>query len=303
MSTIVGIIVGILVTIAVGHYYFKRSVNKRLSVYLVLSNRLFSGIDKKVRQSLRFSLSGKDVKDLHQVEFIVANDGDRAISNCIAPLTLVLPKESVLLDVSILHKSPNNLDVNPVVKEATPTSIAFNVPLLNKGDYFLVKLLVDGHVNTPEIPFSILCDDLPRSLTASWLPTAATDDSTKKVEWVGVIVGLVFLIFSASFLLIHYRLYCVWPSFSPIPWASFSPSWVWTPIIVLNCLGVLMLAIFGMILFFGMGFGEVFSRRPRFPLPAQLRRRRLRFIHEDIEGDHVELQRQLREVQQKELKQ
>ncbi|MDD5296196.1 MAG: hypothetical protein PHU46_04725 [Rhodocyclaceae bacterium] len=199
METLLGIVIGIISTFAVSHYYFRRSVNKRLSVYALMSSRVFSGIDASVRKHLKFLFHEDEISELQQIEFIVANDGERAISNCIQPLRFQLPASIKILDASILHKSPRELEVSMIQgnSEAAGHFLEFDFPLLNKGDFFLVKLLVDGKLPFREMQFQVQADDLPRLIKPEWLPDGATKTSKRKVEWVGVVFGGIFLVSSA----------------------------------------------------------------------------------------------------------
>lgn len=79
MGTIVGIVIGVAATILVARYYFRKTINKRISVFVTLSNRIFAGIEQQVRSRLKFQYDGKAINELQQIDLIVANDGDRAI--------------------------------------------------------------------------------------------------------------------------------------------------------------------------------------------------------------------------------
>ncbi len=55
MGTLIGAIIGVAATIIVARYYFRRSTNKRISVFVTLNNRIFSGIEKDVRKNWTFT--------------------------------------------------------------------------------------------------------------------------------------------------------------------------------------------------------------------------------------------------------
>jgi len=42
MGTLAGIIIGIVVTVLVSRYYFLRSVNKQLGIYMLLDSMVFA---------------------------------------------------------------------------------------------------------------------------------------------------------------------------------------------------------------------------------------------------------------------
>jgi hypothetical protein len=140
-----------------------------LGVYELLNTLIFAGIDPEVRKQLHFSFRDHKVQDLQQVHFLVANDGERAISSIIEPLTLVLPRGVKLLDGSILHRHPKALDVY-INTDERRNALEFRCPLLSKGEFFVVKLLLDGKIPRDQLQFRVLADDLPRTLKLQWLP-------------------------------------------------------------------------------------------------------------------------------------
>jgi hypothetical protein len=273
LETLLGIIIGIVSTVIVSHYYFRRSVNKRLSIYALMSNRVFSGIDATVRSHLKFLFHGKEISELQQVELIVANDGERAISNCIQPLRLQLPTSIKILDASILHKSPKELEVSMIQgnSEAAGYFLEFDFPLLNKSDFFLVKLLLDGKLPLREMHFQIQADELPRSLKPEWLPDGATSTSERKVEWAGVIAGFIFFACCATVAFITYAYYQSVPSAFPWPWESFRYLWPNTVILIAAIVVSAIIGFIGAVMFIGMGFENFLKRNPKFPLPEELR--------------------------------
>lgn len=275
METLLGIVIGIAATVVVSHYYFRRSMNKRLSIYALMSNRVFSGIDASVRSHLKFLFHDEEISELQQIELIVANDGDRAISNCIQPLRFQLPESIKILDASILHKSPNELDVSMIrgSSEAIGHFLEFDFPLLNKGDFFLVKLLLDGKLPIREMQFQVQADDLPRTIKPEWLPDGATSTSKRKVEWAGVIAGSVLLVPCAVMAFLALAHFETTPGSFPWPWETFKYSWPSTVLLVVSALVSPLIGLVGVILFFGIGFEGFFKRNPKFPLPEELRGR------------------------------
>jgi hypothetical protein len=138
--------VSALVTVLASRYYFQRSIKKSLGVYGILHSRVFSGITPDVRNQLQFKFGDRDVRELRLTVLLIANDGERSIRDVIDPLTLDLPPEVELLDASILHRHPSELDV--AVKSSArgigSPNVVVQFHLLNKGDFFVVKLLLSG---------------------------------------------------------------------------------------------------------------------------------------------------------------
>lgn len=291
METLIVLVIGVIATVAVSHYYFRRTVSKRISVYLTLRNSVLAGIDAGVRDQLKFHFGKEEVTELYQLGFIVANDGERAVSNCIEPLSLRLPGHVKLLDTSVIHRNPKDLSVRAgqEVSQAGRVTLKWAFPLLNKGDFFVVKLLLSGTIEEKQLLFHILADDLPRTLSSTWLPPAATENTRGRVEWVGVISGAVLLTIAAACTYCGYLLTLTQPQLFPYPWSTFTPSWTSTPAVLVGAVGVFFLIILGCVLFVGMGFEGVFRRHPKFPLPPELRGAGYRLVSERLAADATEL--------------
>lgn len=186
-------VVGALIAVLVARHYHFRATNKSIGLYRIQASEIFAGITSDVRSELRFTYQDREVENLTQLEFIVANDGEKAISKLIEPLELDLPDEATILDASILYRSPDNLNVEILIgKHSSPqrNSVTFDFPLLNKGEYFLVKLLVGGKLAKEQIKFRLLADDLPRSLSLKWLPLRATQKKQFQPDWVSIAVAV-----------------------------------------------------------------------------------------------------------------
>jgi hypothetical protein len=157
--------------------------------------------------------------------------------------------------------------------------LAFKFPLLNKGDFFLVKLLLSGSVSWDNLVFNILADDLPRRIQPKLLPVLDSDNQKFRVEWSAVVAGIVILIFSASLMYTLILLYPHRPDLFPYPWHSFTPSFLSIFLLIVWAIGILIFVVVGLVLSLGIGFEGFFSRHPRFPIPEEFRHRGFRFSH------------------------
>ena len=184
MGTAVGVLIGVVVTVFVSRYYFQRSVSKSLGVYGLLNSFVFSGIAADVRNQLNFRFKNREVRELQQLVFLVANDGEKAIRDVIEPLGLAIPKDVEVLDASIVHRFPDNLKADLVLTPANVGSmVTFHFPVLNRREFFVVKLLLSGRLTLSDVEFTLLADDLPRTLSVKPTPSAAIADSGYSVEW------------------------------------------------------------------------------------------------------------------------
>lgn len=287
MSTVIGIVIGIAATIIVSRYYFKRSINKSIAVYLTLNSRIFAGIEPSVREQLEFYFRDEEVRDLSQIEFIIANDGERALRDFIQPLSVELPEGVKILDASILYRKPEQLiaEVEQTRSANGRAELSFRFPLLNQGDFFLVKLLINGRLKYPDLEFHILADDLPRVIQPKRLPHGSTTAS-KGIDWSGIVVGGVFLLLGLSQAYAMYLLYRARPQSFPLPWQSFAPDALTLIALVFWSIGIIAILLVGLIILLaGSGFEEFYGRHPRFPLPSELRHRHPLFVGstEDLE--------------------
>ncbi len=272
VGPLIGIVVGVAATIIVGHYYFQRSTRKSLMPYLLLNTRVFAGIDPDVRKDLHFSFRGEEVRELQHLQILVANDGERAISNVLEPLKLGLPSGHRVLDASILHKSPDSLQVSVNIEQAGDQSevLVSRFPLLNKGEYFVVKLLLSGFIPSKELSFTVLADDLPRTLRPSWLPVDAMREHPSRIEWVPIVIGSVIVLIAAALGHALYILRQQRPELLPVPWAGFRPGAGTVSVAVAIAIAVLLVGIGVAVIL--AGFGGLMPKKAKFPLPKDLRR-------------------------------
>lgn len=207
--SLISLFVGCIFT----RYYYKRSLVKSLTPFVQFSSTPFRGIDPKVRNDLNIIYQGHSVKNLYEIQFLIANTGDKAIRDIIEPLTLSLPKECELLDATLLHIHPSGRKVE-LTYSPKNEYIEFNIQLLNSGDFFIVKFLLNGNPNISDFKFKISVDELPPILKIEQLPfDALVSKSDKKISFlskitrhlVEFIFGIIILTIGLSVFLLIYR--------------------------------------------------------------------------------------------------
>jgi hypothetical protein len=274
VGTAIGVIVGVLATVFVGQYYFRRTVNKSLGVYGLLNSYVFAGIAGDVRRQLNFRFQDKDVKELQQLVFLVANDGEKAIRDMMAPMKLSIPGNVEVLDASIIHKKPDDLTATIAIKEEaqSTTGLCLDFPLLNKGEFFVVKLLLSGQLPIEKVRFAVLAEDLPRSLSVMPAPPTALREEGFRVEWSLAVVATLILLFVAwagwwLLVLRESR-----PELFPVPWNTFRVTIEAAFLLIPALLFLPVLGIIGMAMVAAAAFGGEFppSRTRKFPLPKEL---------------------------------
>jgi len=170
---IASLVVGGTISAFVTWFFFRKSVNKRLSAYIQFASPVLAGVDDpEVRKALEIRYRGTTIDDLLQLQFVVANEGQRAIRDLIEPLSLVLPKSAKLLEANILHTEPRGREVTIKSTELPDqkTRVEFHFKLLNKNEFFFVKMLINGELDHHNLRFHITVDDLPPTIRPKTQP-------------------------------------------------------------------------------------------------------------------------------------
>ena len=211
LISIASLIIGVIATVLVSSYYFRKSFTKSLTAYVQFSSLPLRGIDPEARKAIEIKYHDQQVENLFEIQFLIANTGDKAIRDVIDPLTLTIPNGSSLLDASLLHVSPDGRRVT-IKSSDDQRHVSFSFPVLNSGEFFIVKLLLNGAPETKAFIFAITADELPPTLKIQHLPPDAIATSRKRGFDRGpLIVGSVFLLFGSAVATL------VWNNFSKMP--------------------------------------------------------------------------------------
>lgn len=275
LTALGSIIVGVIATIWVSNHYFRRSKKKSLTPYIQFSTSVFRGVDPSVRDSLKIEYKEVKINDLYEIQFLVANTGERAIRDIIHPLTLHVPEGSQILDASILHIHPEGREVSISV-EGSDTIFGF--PLLNSDDFFIAKILLEGEPKDKDFSFSIAVDDLPPILKPRFLPPDLLDTGEKRKFEIGLFIGgFVCLVIGSA---LAGLIYAQWPTISALWKAGFlitiKGNWL-----ILVCAGIaalpaLLLIVIGPMMTIGAFTNFSFPKKRRFPVPSDFIRRPFR---------------------------
>jgi hypothetical protein len=216
IGTISGIIIGGLITVWASRYFYKKSIKaKTLSCFVQYISEILTNIDPEVKNNLEVDFKGQKVESLYQIQFVIANTGDIAIRNIITPLTLEIPNNGTILDANLIDIEPEGREVKLEIPKPGNVS-KLNFPLLNSGEFFIVKLLIKGEVPRPEpekeidedgiislydrrgynlFKFQITADDLPPVIDSEPLPRDYSEFRStyfdKSVIWGGLIFGTI----------------------------------------------------------------------------------------------------------------
>jgi hypothetical protein len=279
------LLIGVLATVLVSRYYFRRTVDKGLTPYLQFISSLFEGVDPSVRESLKIAYKGTAVTELLEVQFLIANTGERSIRDVIAPLSLDIPNGCALLDASILHISPEGREVKIT---QTATAVSFVFPLLNANDFFIAKLLLQGRAKTKDFKFRITADDLPPTIPLVPLPYDLVETGQKRrFEAELLWIGLVLFLIGAS---LAGLLFTQWPTLQSC-WSqgiitSFPHNWITLLSSIVAVIPAIFMLVVGPMMMVGAFTNFSFQKRRKFRIPEDFARRR--FYFDGLSIDEIE---------------
>lgn len=204
-----GIVIGAVASYIVSNHFFKKGVKeKSLVPYIQFRSKLFTELDDELKDNLVVNYKTHKIENITQAQFLIANSGDIPIRDIIEPLKLVLPKSNKVFSANIIHIEPEGRSIDHKVIETDETNIVqFNIPLLNGGEFFVVKLLIqdslvneiDGEKLESPFKFTITADDLPPELEVSRLPYSFYEDQKEKgYDWTWFWIGIISSVLSTS---------------------------------------------------------------------------------------------------------
>jgi len=250
-------LLGVVVTILVSRYYFLRSVDKDITAYVQFSSAPLGKIHPKVRSDLKILYQNHPIENLYEIQFLIANTGEKAIRDIIRPLTLSLPEKAELLDASMLHISPTGRDVSLKSKD-DGREISFEIPLLNKGEFFIFKLLLNGDVSANDFEFTITADDLspvfrPKPLPGDSIGTFQKTNNSGVAHFGLLVASIIFLSMGVSSVITiatfwqrnpNFDIYHPLSFFAGFEWINFALLLTMIPSVISFLFGVMMMMVF-----------------------------------------------------------
>jgi hypothetical protein len=266
---IASLIVGAALSVAISRYYYKRSLRHRLAIYVFQSSRLFRDVDSAIRKALTIQFHGAPVEQLVLAELLIANEGVHAVRDCVQPLTIALPDDARFVDASILYVHPDGRQVSTTLSSARKCICEFEI--LNAGEYFLLRIIIDGRTRVADLRCSIVAENLPPRIAVEFEPVETRERS--RFDFVAPLVfGVAAGLLGGSILATLVLLRDAQPSLFPFPPSGFEFSFGSSLVIfVAGTLGVL-LTLIGLGFLAASVFGGVIPPPRRFPLPGHFRR-------------------------------
>jgi hypothetical protein len=276
LATVISLFLGFVTSLLISRYYFVRQFKHRLGVYLHSASNLLEGASPDVREAMAVSFRGQSVASLSEIVLLIANEGAHPIRDVIRKLTLEVPDSGTLLDAVVVHVHPTGRLVS-----AAPSgnAVTLNFDLLNAGDYFILKLLIDGNVSPRNLTLSISAEGLPPTLEPEFANYNVTDKAPKRLEG-GLLLGATALaLIPASIAVLIANLRDLRPQ--AFPFSGFVASalnfLILGAAIIVALVGLLVLVL-SLMMGAAAVLGGSFPRSPTYVLPSHIARRG-HFIH------------------------
>lgn len=159
------------------------------------------------------------------------------------------------------------------------TSVSFVFPLLNSGEFFVTKLLLQGRAQPKDFSFSITVDDLPPNVSAVPLPYDLIDTGEKRHFASDLlIIGIILFLVGISFVGL---LFGHWTALQSC-WtqgiiATLPEHWILMLSATVAVIPTVILLVVGPMMIVGSFTNFSFPKRRRFRLPEDIGRRRFFF--------------------------
>ncbi|CAK1849326.1 conserved membrane hypothetical protein [Vibrio crassostreae] len=295
LIALISILIGVATTFIASRHYYRRSVDKELTPFVHMQSNVLSRIDKEVKSDLHIEYKGVKVENLQQVQFLIANTGERAIRDLIKPLTLNLPSNVEIMDASIIYVSPEGRDVFLEASE-NGHSVKFEFPLLNKDELFIFKLLLKGAPKLNELEFTIVADDLPPNLDIQRLTYNQIEKEDKSKRGKSFELGLFLISIVVLFLAFSMGILAHYINTESFPVIQYE-GWGWINLIpflsIASFVGYAfsgMLCLIGGMTMAGSIFGDFeFPKSKKFKLPKEFATTNYSFrgLHEVVVMDEM----------------
>ena len=279
MQAVVGIIttlVGIIVAILVSRHYYTRSVKHRLAVYSMPSSSIFYGVDPEIRSGLSIQFRGEPVKQLNVIEFLMANEGADAIRQSIEPLTFNMGDKCRIVDASVTYVQPEGREIRVTVSSDHEFRCEF--ALLNRNEYFYVKVIADGEIDISGIRCTITSENLPPRIDIESAAAVNIGPDESSRDLIMLVPAALVLLIGAVLALPLVGLYEVHSAYFPFSWSRFHFVWWLTvPAFIVGILAAFFV-IAGLVLAVVAVVGDI-PRRPRFKGPGRPYRAHIYYGH------------------------
>ena len=125
-----------------------------------------SGMGAELRKELDVEFKARKVGNLIEAQFLVVNDGNKALRDVIEPLCLRWSPSVRVLDAQVVQTQSADIKVTADLVQVSDghQNVTLSFDLLNAKEWFIVKVIADGAPDAVDWIWSIVADELPRSL-------------------------------------------------------------------------------------------------------------------------------------------
>jgi len=297
LLTIISIVIGAVISYLLNKYYFKKSIKeKSLTPYLHFISRIFSDIDPELKKKLKVTYNNVEVRNFYQIQFVIANSGDKPIRDCIEPLRLLIPNKGEVLDVNMVYVQPEGREVTYEVTkdQENNNEVFFKFPLLNSGDYFITKLLIKGDLPKKDekdseskklslidhFKFKICVDELPPLISTENFPFQYEYElRNNKITWSMIGVGILIILMSSCLASLLFSFKDIKPDLYILNLGLFFSTISFIKIaIFINFLLFIIIMISGIAIIIGGLPDYRGNKKTKFKIPGKLVRQRYGFF-------------------------
>ena len=178
------------ISIIVSGIFFRLQRQRSALSWKIISNTPLVRINSEVKGNLQVLFNGNPVKDIQLIIIKIINTGNVSIKSgdYERPLNLNFDENAQILAAEVIETNPNNIEVSANIEER---EVFISPTLLNKGDSFTIKILVNQFNN------QILIDG--RIVGVKEIQKIVEKDITTDLKFliIGILIGMIAAVISS----------------------------------------------------------------------------------------------------------
>lgn len=183
-------VIFVVISIIVSGIFFRLQRQRSALSWKIISNTPLVRINSEVKGNLQVLFNGNPVKDIQLIIIKIINTGNVSIKSgdYERPLNLNFDENAQILAAEVIETNPNNIEVSANIEER---EVFISPTLLNKGDSFTIKILVNQFNN------QILIDG--RIVGVKEIQKIVEKDITTDLKFliIGILIGMIAAVISS----------------------------------------------------------------------------------------------------------
>lgn len=183
-------VIFVVISIIVSGIFFRLQRQRSALSWKIISNTPLVRINSEVKGNLQVLFNGNPVKDIQLIIIKIINTGNVSIKSgdYERPLNLNFDENAQILAAEVIETNPNNIEVSANIEER---EVFISPTLLNKGDSFTIKILVNQFNN------QILIDG--RIVGVKEIQKIVEKDITTDLKFliIGILIGMITAVISS----------------------------------------------------------------------------------------------------------